>query len=99
MALNLSRIKNLYPIPRKERKGEGFFTTTSTKIGDQVHPETKRNKRMIYLRYNAIGAWNIVIMLAIVKVQVRKNEASTADVQQQTPQKKQRNDYRLELFF
>ena len=69
MALNLRKIKRSYLMPRKERELEGIPSITKTKIRDQVLPQIKRNKRRrIYLRYNATGARNTVIMLVAIEV-------------------------------
>ena len=58
----------LYLMPRKAREGEGIPSITSAKIRDQVLPQIKRNKRRIYLRSNATGARNTVIMPVAVEV-------------------------------
>ena len=68
MAPNLRRINRSYLMPRKAREGEGSPSITSTKIRDQVIPQIRRNKIRIYLRSNAIGARNTVIMPIVVKV-------------------------------
>ena len=68
MALNLRKIKHSYLMPRKAREGEGSRTITSIKIRDQVLPQIKRNKRKIYLRSNATGVRNTVIMPVAVEV-------------------------------
>ena len=68
MVLNLRKFKRSYLIPRKAREGEGSRTSTSIKIRDQVLPQIKRNKRRIYLRSNATGARNTIIMPIAVEV-------------------------------
>ena len=74
MVLNLRRTKRSYLMPRKEREGEGSPSITSTKIRDQFPPQIRRNKRRrIYLKYNAIGARNTVIMLVAVEVQSKES--------------------------
>ena len=73
MALNPRKIKRSYLMPRKTREGEGSRTITSTKIRDQVLPQIRRNKRRTYLRYNATGARNTVIMPVAVEVQSKGN--------------------------
>ena len=68
MVLNLRKIKCSYLMPRKEREGEGSCTFISIKTRDQVLPQIRRNKRRIYLRSNATGARNMVIMPVAVEV-------------------------------
>ena len=68
MALNLRRIKRSYLMPRKAREGEGSRTFTSIQTRDQVLPQIRRNKIRIYLRSNAIGARNTVIMPVAVEI-------------------------------
>ena len=71
MALNLRKIKRSYLMPRKAREGEGIRTITSIKIRDQVLPQIKRNKRRIYLRSNATGARNTVIIPVVVEAHTK----------------------------
>ena len=71
MVLNLRKIKRSYHIPRKAREGEGSCTFTSIKTRDQVLPQIKRNKRRIYLKSNATGARNTVIMPVAVEVHTK----------------------------
>ena len=71
MALNLRKTKRSHLMPRKEREGEGSHTITSMKKRDQVLPKIKRIKRRIYLRSNAIGARNTVIMLVAIEVHTK----------------------------
>ena len=68
MVLNLRKIKRSYHIPRKEREGEGSRAFTSIKIRYQALPQIIRNKRRIYLRSNATGARNTVILPVAVEV-------------------------------
>ena len=68
MALNLRKIKHSYLMPRKKREGEGSCPFTRSKIRYQVLPHMRRNKIRIYLRSNAAGARNTVIMRVVVEV-------------------------------
>ena len=68
MALNLRKIKRSYLMPRKAREREGSHKFTSIKIIDQVLLQMRRNKRRIYLKSNATGAKNTVIMLVAIEV-------------------------------
>ena len=71
MALNMRKIKHSYLMPRKAREGEGSHTITSIKIRDQVLPQIRRIKRRIFLRSNATGSGNTVIMLVAVEVHTK----------------------------
>ena len=68
MVVNLRKIRRSYDIPRKAREGEGSHTFTSIKTRDQVLPQTRRNKRRIYLKSNATGARNTISMPVVVEV-------------------------------
>ena len=71
MELNPRIIKHLYLMPRKSREGEGRRTITRIETIDQVLPQIRRNKRRIYLRSNATGARNTVIMPVVVEVHTK----------------------------
>ena len=67
MALNLRKIKRSYLMPRKGRGRKSYNHKHQDKRSSP--PPIKRNKRKIYLRFNATGARNTVIMPVVVKVQ------------------------------
>jgi len=86
-------------MPRKARKRKESFTITSTKKGDQVLLQIKRRRRRRISRiYNASSTyWHFARNCR--SLNKRKHEASTVDVDEDTPHKKSQNDDCSNFFF